>query len=320
VDRLCQKHDQRHHRQKLIGWGTHCRTHRPTRRLSHRISRVLFAATREFASLLVLISAWHSRGRRTPATELKESAMTENYPPPLPVDDYPLPPTTPATAPFPATPASGAHEPPGTADVAKNQAASVGQGAAEAGQHVAAVAKDQAAQVTAEAGRQVKDLLGQAQSQLSEQAGVQQEKLVTGLRSLRDELHSMAQNADQPGVGSDVVRQAADRAGSLAGWLDGREPAALLDDVTAFARRRPGAFLAAAAGIGLFAGRLTRGIKAQSAVPEQTSATAPSNSVPPYSPSPAPIAVPPVPAVGLTAPLAPPASEFPPTGYLGGNR
>ena len=86
------------------------------------------------------------------------------------------------------------------------------------------MAKDQAVQVSAEAGRQVKDLLSQAQGQLSEQVGVQQQKLVSGLQSLRDELHSMAQNADQPGVGSDVARQAADRAGAIAGWLDGREP------------------------------------------------------------------------------------------------
>ncbi|MCW2546941.1 MAG: hypothetical protein JWN96_1401 [Mycobacterium sp.] len=157
-----------------------------------------------------------------------------------------------------------------TKDVAKDQAASVGQGVAEAGQHVAGVAKEQTAEVTAEAGRQAKDLLGQAQDQLKEQANVQQQKLVSGLQSLRDELNAMVRNNDNPGVATDLARQAADRTGSVATWLDGREPAAVLDDLTDFARRRPGAFLAVAAGIGLAAGRLTRGLKVQADEPDTT--------------------------------------------------
>jgi hypothetical protein len=245
--------------------------------------------------------------------------MTSNYPPPLPVDAY-LPPVAQRTTPLPVTPSSTDGAEPGTADVAKDQAASVGHGAVEAGQHVAVVAKDQAAQVAAEAGRQVKDLLGQAQGQLSQQAGAQQEKLVSALQSLRDELSSMAQNADQPGVGADVARQAADRAGTIAGWLDGREPAALLDDVTAFARKRPGAFLVAAAGIGLLAGRLTSGIKAQSSKPGQAAVTPPTSAPAPYSPPPTRVALPPVPARGLTGPLDPPVGEFPADGLLGETR
>ena len=173
--------------------------------------------------------------------------MTENYSPPLSVDAFELPPVASTMAPLPETPDASGGDQAGTTDVARDQAATVSHGAADAGQHVATVAKDQAAQVGAEAGRQVKDLLTQAQGQLAEQAGAQQQKLVSGLQSLRDELHSMASNAEHPGVGSDLVRQAADRTGTVAGWLDGREPAALLDDVTAFARRRPGAFLAVGA-------------------------------------------------------------------------
>ena len=162
-----------------------------------------------------------------------------------------------------------------TKDVAKDQAANVGQGVAKAGQHVAGVAKQQTSQVTAEAGRQAKDLLNQAQGQLKEQAGAQQQKLISGLQSLRDELNAMVRGNDNPGLATDLARQAADRTGSAASWLDGREPAAVLDDLTAFARRRPGAFLAAAAGIGLLAGRLTRGLKAQSDAPEPASSLPP---------------------------------------------
>jgi hypothetical protein len=246
--------------------------------------------------------------------------MTDIYPAP-PTNDFPA--TT--TMPPPAAPASAADEP-STTEVAKDQAASVGQGAAEAGQHVAAVAKDQAAAVTAEAGQQVKALLGQTRQQLSEQTGAQQQKLLKGLQDLRDELASMAHSADQPGVGSDLVQQAANRTGAIAGWLDGRDPAALLAEVTAFARRRPGAFLAVAGGIGLLAGRLTRGLKAQTDGPGQTtetpSATAPtshpgtpypvtpapvsSSSVGPAPVAPAPFDAPQVvPAVSVVPPVAP---------------
>jgi metal-dependent amidase/aminoacylase/carboxypeptidase family protein len=172
-----------------------------------------------------------------------------------------------------------------TKDVAKDQAASVGQGVAEAGQHVAGVAKEQTAEVTAEAGKQAKDLLGQAQSQLKEQATVQQQKLVSGLQSLRDELNAMVSNNNNPGVAADLARQAADRTGSVATWLDRREPAAVLDDFTDFARRRPGAFLAVAAGIGLVAGRLTRGLKAPSDEPDPTAL--PTVSPPPAATAPA---------------------------------
>jgi hypothetical protein len=196
-----------------------------------------------------------------------------------------------------------------TKDVAKDQAASVGQGVAEAGQHVAGVAKEQTSTVTAEANRQAKDLLSQAQSGLKEQAGAQQQKLVSGLQALRDELNSMVAGNDDPGVATDLARQAADRTGSAATWLDGRDPAAVLDDLTAFARRRPGAFLAAAAGIGLLAGRLTRGLKAQSDAPD-TSASLPPVTTPP-------VTAPPVTAPALGAPVLDVPGELPRASAVG---
>jgi hypothetical protein len=146
-----------------------------------------------------------------------------------------------------------------TTQVAKDQAAGVGQGAAEAGQHVAGVAKEQAATVAAEASAQAKDLLAQTRTELSEQAALQQQRIATGIRALSEELSSMASRSQQPGMATDLVAQASDRAGDLAGWLDARDPGSLVQEVSSFARRRPGAFLALAAGAGLLAGRLTRG-------------------------------------------------------------
>jgi len=148
-----------------------------------------------------------------------------------------------------------------TTEVAKEQAAGVAQTGVQAGQHVASVAKDQAAQVTAEAGRQAKDLLDQARSELSQQATSQQQRLADGLKSLSQQLHSMARNTDQPGMAADLARQGGEVTEQVASWFDGREPAAVLRDVRSFARRRPGTFLLMAAGAGLLAGRLTRGLK-----------------------------------------------------------
>ena len=241
--------------------------------------------------------------------------MTTSFPPPLPPENAGSKPT-----PYPVVVQPG--DRPDTKDVAREQAANIGQGAAEAGQHVAGVAKEQAGQVTAEAGRQAKELLSQAQSQLTEQASVQQENIVTGLKSLADELKSMATNVDKPGPASEVARQASERTSAVAGWLDGKEPAAILDEVTAFARQRPGMFLALAASAGLLAGRLTRGLKAQSdnAAPEPAStATTPSvvTTTSAYELPVSPIA-PPLPAVGEFEPSgSPTVGVFPTPGYSG---
>ena len=149
----------------------------------------------------------------------------------------------------------------GKAAAAKEQAAAVGQGAAQAGQQVAAVAKDQAQNVASEAGSQAKDLLAQARSELTEQAGTQQQRLTETLRALGAELESMADHDGDQGPATDLVRQAASRTHDAASWLDTREPGQILGDVQGFARQRPGAFLALAAAAGLVAGRLGRGVK-----------------------------------------------------------
>lgn len=151
-----------------------------------------------------------------------------------------------------------------TTDVAKGEAADVARSASEAGQQVVGVAKEQTQEVTAEAGRQARDLLRQTQSELADQAGTQQQRLADGLHALADELGSMADRSERPGTATDLVRQAADRSHEAASWLRDREPGAVLDDIRDFARRRPGVFLVLAAGAGLLAGRLTRGLKESS--------------------------------------------------------
>ncbi|MGN6612574.1 MAG: hypothetical protein ACTHLJ_12450 [Angustibacter sp.] len=149
-----------------------------------------------------------------------------------------------------------------TKDVAKDQAADVKDSAVGAASNVAGTARDQAGEVAGEARRQARDLLHEGRSQLHDQAGEQQQRAAQGLRSIGDELRSMADGSQQQGMASDLAHQAAERVNSVAQWLDGREPGQLLDDVRGFARQRPMTFLAIAAGAGVVAGRLGRGLQA----------------------------------------------------------
>lgn len=168
---------------------------------------------------------------------------------------------------FPQTGTSTASDSAGTAQVAKDELKDTAAGAKEAGAKVAETAKDEAAKVTKEAGRQAKDLLDQSRHEVTTQLGEQQQRVAAGLKSLGQELGEMAGSGSEPGVAADLAQQASQRLDSIAAWMEGREPGALLDDVKSFARARPGAFLVLAAGAGVLAGRLTRGLQAASDTP-----------------------------------------------------
>ncbi len=147
-----------------------------------------------------------------------------------------------------------------TTDIARDQAAAVGQTASEAGSRVTHTAADQATEVAAEAARQARDLAGEAGGHVRDQASVQQQKAAGQLRSVADELHEMAAKGGHSGVATEFAHQAAERLHGAASWLEQREPADVLQAVRNFARRRPGVFLASAVAAGLAAGRLTRGM------------------------------------------------------------
>lgn len=150
----------------------------------------------------------------------------------------------------------------GTAQLAKDQAADLGNSGVQAGKHVADVAREQASGVAEEAGRQGKNLLHQAQNQLQEQAAHGQQRVAKQLLSISGELRSMADNSG-PGMAAGLAQQAASRVRDAGQWLDNREPGQVVTEVQFFARRRPAVFLLLAAGAGLVAGRLTRGLKGE---------------------------------------------------------
>lgn len=160
----------------------------------------------------------------------------------------------------------------GTAQTARDEASNLAHNAADSGRDVLGEAKTQARGVAAEAGQQAKNLLGEAQSQLAKdtlnnvrtdamgQVSQQKQKAAGGIRTFSDDLRSMSEGAEG-GLAVDLARQLADRSGSVASWIDDREPGDLVDELKRFARRRPGVFLAAAVTAGVLAGRLTRGAK-----------------------------------------------------------
>lgn len=173
---------------------------------------------------------------------------------------------------FPRTtgPDTGSHEtssteptePTSTTDVAKDQAGQVAGDATDAGKHVAGVAGEQANEVLSTATGQAKDLLNQTRGELTEQAGTQKDRVASGLRSISEELRSLATGSEQPGMVTDAAYQAAQRSTAVADWLEAREPGRVLDEVTRFARRKPGTFLAVAAGTGFLLGRFGKGLVA----------------------------------------------------------
>ena len=153
-------------------------------------------------------------------------------------------------------PTSGATNVSGTAstkDVAKDEAG-----------NVASTAADQAKQVTHETKRQAQDLIQQGRSQLQQQARTGQQKAGEGISGIAQQLRTMVEGGGETpsGPAADLVRQAGDKLEELAGWVQQREPGDLVDEVRAFARRKPGVFLLGAAVAGVVAGRLTTGVVA----------------------------------------------------------
>jgi hypothetical protein len=152
------------------------------------------------------------------------------------------------------------HSPGGSPDGQRATAAvkDVGGQAVQAGGQVTQTVKEQGREVVAEATHQARDLFGQARDQFVDQACAQQRRAAGGLRSLADEMRSMAEQGGQSGPVTALARQAASRTQDVAGWLDQRQPGDLVNEVRAYARRHPGAFLAGAALLGVLAGRLVR--------------------------------------------------------------
>ncbi|MGA5299953.1 hypothetical protein ACPCHT_08495 [Nucisporomicrobium flavum] len=139
--------------------------------------------------------------------------------------------------------------------VAGQSAEAAGQAAGE----VAGTAKDQAQRVAAEAASQARTVAAEVRDRVGEQARTQHDKLVTTIRETADHLDEMrGDRQDSPAA--TVVARVADSGRQFADYLDRNGPEGVLREVSDFARRRPGAFLASALAAGFVVGRLGKGV------------------------------------------------------------
>ncbi|WP_131104372.1 hypothetical protein [Ornithinimicrobium sufpigmenti] len=200
-----------------------------------------------------------------PADPLDAGLPTPQTTTPPPVTTTPAPPPVPAAPPAAWDEVGDDEGESSTADVAKEQAASVGQDVKDSAGQVAQTAAQEARQVAGEAKSQVQSLLSQVRGDVTDQAHGQQQRAAQGLHGLAQEFDQLAQgNSEGSTMASGLVSQAAQRIDGVAGWLENRQPADMLEDVKRYARRNPGTFLAICGLVGLVGGRLTRSLREES--------------------------------------------------------
>jgi hypothetical protein len=127
----------------------------------------------------------------------------------------------------------------------------------------AATAKDEAVSVVHSATDHARSLLGSAGDEFREQGRSQAERLGEMLGQAAKEFGRMAQECDTTTPAGRTVKTLADATGQLAHRLDQGGPEGMMSDVSRFARRRPGTFLALSAAAGFAVGRLARSTDTQ---------------------------------------------------------
>lgn len=199
----------------------------------------------------------------------------------------------------PGTGQAGSTDSEGKLDTAKEEAAALAGSTKEAAKGVVDTAKDEVASVAHETKAQASELFHQARRQFGDQAAAQQQRIAAGLGTVGDELAAMARNSDSgssgggSGIAADLVQRASARASGIASWLEGRDPAGLLDDAKAFARRRPLVFIGSALVAGIAAGRLTRALASEAKDAKEDAGSGAPSAAPAGS---APVATPSTPA------------------------
>jgi hypothetical protein len=145
------------------------------------------------------------------------------------------------------------------ADTAKSEASNVASTAAGGAREVAGEAGTQAKAVAGEAKQQLGRLMSQGRDEFRQQAEQRTSQAAGQLRNLSEQVSALVEG--RPEAASQLVGYAGDvqyQLRRLAARMEQGGPQGVLDDVTRFARRRPGAFLAGAAGLGFVVGRLVR--------------------------------------------------------------
>jgi hypothetical protein len=145
------------------------------------------------------------------------------------------------------------------ASTAKDESAAVATTAVEGGREVVGEVADQMSVVAGNAKEQFTNLVTQAKDELRTQGEARGQQVVSGLQTFSDQLSAMVHGRpDQAGGVGTVLADAQQRVQRYVRSVQDRGPRALVDDTTAFARRRPALVLVAASITGFAVGRLVR--------------------------------------------------------------
>ena len=148
---------------------------------------------------------------------------------------------------------------PSVADTAGQEAQSLKDRAGEEASRVGHRAGDELGGLKDEAMEDARDLAGEARQRVGVEADRAAIEVAGALSDAGHELTTMAQRADHPdSPAAELVRRAGERARTTAQHLEQRGSQGVVDDISRFARNRPGLFLLGAAGLGFAVGRLVR--------------------------------------------------------------
>jgi ElaB/YqjD/DUF883 family membrane-anchored ribosome-binding protein len=124
---------------------------------------------------------------------------------------------------------------------------------------VASSARDQAGEVARTARSETQQVVDRTRSAVETEARQRTEALAHSVRNVGDGLRALADGRpEDAGPVAGYARDAASRVGDVAQRLESRGYDGLVDDVSRFARRRPGVFLAGAGLLGFAIGRIIR--------------------------------------------------------------
>lgn len=128
----------------------------------------------------------------------------------------------------------------------------------EEGKHLTDEARSRGEQVGQQAKEEMGHVLDDARSKARHQAEDQAHRAAGALRGMADQLNSMADGSDEQGFMVDMAHNGASRIRRFADHVDEAGVDGIVNDVQGFARRRPGAFIAAGLGVGMLMGRFLR--------------------------------------------------------------
>lgn len=149
----------------------------------------------------------------------------------------------------------------GTGAQAREETERVAGTAGDEARRVADQAKGEARSLTEEARDRSKDIARDTGRRLRGEADGQVSRAASAMRDVGSDLRAMSEaetDSGSDGVAPQIARTAAEWMEDTAGRLERDGFDGIISDAERFARRNPGMFMAAAAGVGLVVGRLAR--------------------------------------------------------------